>query len=237
MSLKLGMIHTIARLAEMYDDLCAELLPGVERFHIADEGLLQMLLAAKRVTPAIYRRFVDDALCAESVGADLILLTCSSISPSVDVARPLISVPLMKIDEPMADRAITLGRRIGVVATADTTLKPTTELIAARGAAAGAGIEIEAALCVGAHRLMLAGDMAAHDDIVLGYLRQMMETQDVIVLAQGSMARVAELIPERERKAPILSSPRLGIQRAKEILDEMRATRSGEAGQNDDHHR
>ena len=223
MSPKLGMIHTIARLAPMYDDLCAELLPAVERFHIADEGLLQMLLAVKGLTPAIYRRFVDDARCAEAVGADLILLTCSSISPAVDVARPLIRVPLMKIDEPMADRAIAIGRRIGVVATADTTLGPTTDLIRARAAAAGAEVEIVAELCAGAHRLMLAGDMAAHDEIVLGYLRRMLETQDVVVLAQGSMARVADLIPAGERRVPILSSPRIGIERVGEMFRKMAA--------------
>jgi hypothetical protein len=33
------------------------------------------------------------------------------------------------------------------------------------------------------------------------------------------MARVADQIPAAERKVPILSSPRLGVQRLKEVMD------------------
>ena len=34
---------------------------------------------------------------------------------------------------------------------------------------------------------------------------------DVVVLAQASMARVLEIIPEEEREVPILSSPHLAL--------------------------
>jgi aspartate/glutamate racemase len=218
MSPKLAIIHTIARLVPLYEELCQELMPTVARFHIADESLLEMLLAAHALTPAIYQRFADDAVSAERAGADVILLTCSSISPCVDPARSMVAVPLLKIDEPMADRAVALGTRIGVVATADTTLKPTSDLVRASARAAHKDVVVETVLCEGAHKLMLAGDMARHDEIVLRYLRQAMERYDVIVLAQGSMARVAELIPAGERKAPILSSPRLGMERTRDVI-------------------
>ncbi len=48
-----------------------------------------------------------------------------------------------------------------------------------------------------------------------------MESVDIVVLAQASMARVADQVPEAERKTPILLSPRLGVQRFKEVLDSL----------------
>jgi hypothetical protein len=41
---------------------------------------------------------------------------------------------------------------------------------------------------------------------------------EVIVLAQASMARVVDTLGDEERATPILSSPRLGIERMREIL-------------------
>ena len=220
---KLAMVHTVARLTPVYDQLSLELMPEVERIHIADEILLQMVLAAGGVTPAICRRFTEDAAWAEQVGAQVVLLTCSSISPAVDVAQPLVGVPLLKIDQPMADKAVNLGRRIGVVATATVTLKPTSELIATRARVAGKQVQVETVFCEGAHQLMLAGHMDRHDELVLGYLRRAMQNYDVVVLAQGSMARVAEQIPEAERRVPILSSPRLGMEYARDVIMQLPA--------------
>jgi hypothetical protein len=36
---------------------------------------------------------------------------------------------------------------------------------------------------------------------------------DVVLLAQASMARVVDSIPESERRVPVLTSPRLGVER------------------------
>ena len=38
------------------------------------------------------------------------------------------------------------------------------------------------------------------------------------VLAQASMARVAELMSDEEKVVPILSSPRLGVERLRSVL-------------------
>jgi hypothetical protein len=45
-----------------------------------------------------------------------------------------------------------------------------------------------------------------------------MDKVDVVVLAQASMARVADAIPSDEKKVPILASPRLGVAAAKEVM-------------------
>ena len=44
--------------------------------------------------------------------------TCSSIGPAATAAHELFEFPLVLVDEPMAEEAVRLGRRIGVAATA-----------------------------------------------------------------------------------------------------------------------
>ena len=217
----LAMIHTVAGLVPTFERLCDEMMPGVERFNIVDEGVLRMLLAADGLTPAVTRRVSDDVIHAEAAGAHVILVTCSSISPCVDVAQKMVSAPVLKIDEPMVDEAISIGTRIGVAATARATLQPTSEQIRARSQMAGQRTEIHPVLCEGAFQALLSGDVARHDQIVTEHLYRMMQANDVVVLAQASMARVAEMIPESDRRTPILSSPRLGVERARDVISQL----------------
>jgi hypothetical protein len=42
----------------------------------------------------------------------------------------------------------------------------------------------------------------------------------VVLLAQGSMSRLADTIPPEEKIVPILSSPRLALERVRDLLDE-----------------
>jgi len=60
--------------------------------------------------------------------------------------------------------------------------------------------------------------MAEHDRLVTQGLAALIEKVDVVVLAQASMARVIQQIPPEQLKVPVLSSPRLGLQQAQQIL-------------------
>jgi methionine synthase II (cobalamin-independent) len=116
-------------------------------------------------------------------------------------------VPVLRIDQPMADEAVRLGSRIGVVATLSTTLEPTADLVRRRASAAGKDVEVVTHLCEGA----FGSDR--HDELVRDGIAAAAADSDVVVLAQASMARVAG-----ETAVPVLSSPRLGMQRVAELL-------------------
>jgi len=223
MTKKLVYIHTVASLVGPFNDLSKELLPGVDVYHIADELLLKIVLAQGGLSPFIFQRVADHVIAAERIGAAAVQCTCSSISPCVDASRPLVGLPVLKIDEPMVDFAIRMGKgavhRVGVAATVPTTLKPTTDLVRARAAALGANVQVDSVLCEGAFALLQSGDAAAHDQVVINALRGLMQRSDVVILAQASMARVAALIPAEEQIAPVLSSPRLAVQRLSEVLN------------------
>jgi len=221
MNKKLGFIHTVPSLVGLFADLSKELLPGnVEVFHIADELLLKVVLAQGGLSPFIFRRVAEHVIAAEEGGASVIQLTCSSISPCADAARPLVGVPVLKIDEPMVDRALSIGDRIGIAATAPTTLKPTTELVYARAELQGKQVKVQSVLCEGAYKALFSGDPETHDRIVRQYLKDLMAHNDVVILAQASMARVAGTIPAEEQTAPVLSSPRLAMEHARSVIEQ-----------------
>jgi Asp/Glu/hydantoin racemase len=221
MTKKLAFIHTVPSLVSLFGDLSKELLPAdVEVFHIADELLLKVVLAQGGLSPFIFRRVAEHVTAAEEGGASVVQLTCSSISPCAEAARPLVSIPVLKIDEPMVDRALSLGERIGIAATAPTTLKPTTELVYTRAGLQGKQVKVESVLCEGAYKALFSGDTETHDRIVRQYLKDLMAKNDVVILAQASMARVANTIPAEEQVVPILSSPRLAMERARSVLEQ-----------------
>jgi Asp/Glu/hydantoin racemase len=112
-----------------------------------------------------------------------------------------------------------MGRKIGVIATLPTTLEPTSALIKARAAAQGREVEIVQQLCQGAFEAVAAGDTETHDRLVTAGLKELMPKVEVVVLAQASMARVVDALPAAEKTVPILSSPQLGVEAAKKMME------------------
>ena len=71
-----------------------------------------------------------------------------------------------------------------------------------------------------------AGDGDRHDTLVSAALRDLAASVDVIVLAQASMARAvggAESLTVDGRTVPILTSPRLGIERLRDVVSSAQA--------------
>ena len=214
----LGLIHTSATLVPVFADLCNKYLPGVKTFNIVDDSLIKNTIACGELTPATSRRVVNYAGSAQEAGADFILFTCSSIGPAVEMAASLTKVPVLRVDQPMADKAVQMGGKIGVIATLSTTLEPTTDLVKRRAAAAGKKIEIVSRLCEGAFDALMSGDAATHDKLVADALKDLSKEVDVIVLAQASMARVVDSLDNSEKSVPVLASPALAIQHLVSVL-------------------
>jgi Asp/Glu/hydantoin racemase len=214
----LGLIHTSATLVPVFQQLCSQYLPQVKVFNIVDDSLIKNVISCGELTPTNARRVVNYVGSAEVAGADFILVTCSSIGAAVEAAAALTGVPVLRVDQPMADKAVEAGKRIGVIATLSTTLQPTSDLVKRRAAAAGKTIELETVLCEGAFDALMSGDTATHDAKVGNALKDLSSKVDVIVLAQASMARVADNMTEADKKVPILASPGIAIQHIASIL-------------------
>lgn len=214
----LALIHTSPTLAPVFSAICVRELPDAHVFHMVDESLIQETVRAGSLQKSTIRRLVSQIASAEAAGADAVLVTCSSIGPGVRLAQQLFDIPVLRIDDAMAEAAVRQARAIGVLATLRTTLDPTTALLREKAAEAGRDVELVECLCEGAFSAVLTGDTATHDRMVQRALTEDLKGVDVIVLAQASMARVVATLTPGTLQAPVLSSPELAVQRARQAL-------------------
>ncbi|ABK19251.1 aspartate/glutamate racemase family protein [Syntrophobacter fumaroxidans] len=213
----IAFLHTVPFLVEPFSSLVAENLSGVACFHVVDEGILREVFRDGVLAPKVLRRILEHSVLAAQAGAELIVFTCSSTSPAVDCIRPLTDVPILKVDEPMAETAVRLGSKIGVVATVRTTLEPSAALVKSEAERQGKTVEVDARLEAEAFQARLSGNVSEHDRIIRQACADLAARNDVVVLAQASMAHLAESL-QSELKRPVLSSPPLCMEALKKLV-------------------
>jgi Asp/Glu/hydantoin racemase len=214
----LGLVHNSPMLAGVFNEIAARVMPDVRILHFVDESTIKNTIAAGHLQKATMRQVIRLVGSTFDAGCDVAMVTCSSIGRAVEMAAELYDQPVLRVDRAMAEQAVASATRIGVVATLSTTLDPTADLVRRVAAEQGKDIELVAHLCQGAFDAVMAGDGATHDRIVGEALTNALADVDAIVLAQASMARVVASLPEGAVKAPVLSSPELGMLRAAEVL-------------------
>lgn len=214
---RLALLHTAPPVVNMFDRFMRERFPQVDFFHMLDQSLIQDLLRGGGLCPAIVRRIAGHVGAAVDAGADFVLFTCSSTSPAVDIVRKLVDVPIMKIDDPLAAKAVTLGPRIGLMCTAASTAGPSEALIRQRAAETGKTVQVEAVVEGEAFKAVIAGDRDRHDAIVKDAATKLAARSDVVVLAQATMAH---LQPELDAAlaVPVLASPELCLAALAEVI-------------------
>lgn len=213
----LGFVHTSATLVPLFQQLSNEFIKGAETFNIVDDSLIKDVIKKGKLTSNTAARVVSHVQAAEAAGADVILVTCSSIGRAIETAATLSTVPVVRVDQAMADQAVQTGNRIGVIATLPTTLEPTTDLVKRRAELVGKSPSITSKLCEGAFEALMSGDAAKHDEMVATALKELMKEVDVIVLAQASMARVVDGLSADEKIIPILASPAIAMKKLAEL--------------------
>jgi Asp/Glu/hydantoin racemase len=210
-------VYTGQGLCDPLKAVFKDLLPDVRLINLIDDSLIADVNRAGRITPAVYGRLLNYYQIAEGMGADVIFNTCSSVGEVADEAQRFIGVPIVKIDDAMAARAAVSYDRIAVLATLPSTLEPTMRLIRRHAEAAGRSVEMISGLAEGAFDALVSGWPEEHDRILLETAKRAAGEADVLVLAQGSMARMEKQLAGLIGK-PVLSSPRLGVLRVKETL-------------------
>jgi Asp/Glu/hydantoin racemase len=215
---QLALIHTVTALVPVFAELTQRLLPGWETFNLVDESLLRNTIRSGVLEPVTSRRLAGHVWSAVDAGAEAVMVTCSSLGPAVDATVPLCPVRLFRVDEAMADAALAVGPRIGVLATLTTTLEPTRDLIARRARQQHKDIALSHAVCAGAFEHLQKGERDRHDEAIVAELGRMAPVVDVVVLAQASMARVVDALPPGAVGVPVLSSPRLAVERLSQDL-------------------
>ena len=210
-------IHTTTAMVEPTKQLFAKHFPDVRLVHIADNQLIQEVIKEGKVTAEVEKRLISYYRAAIAVGTDVIFNTCSSVGEVVIKAKELIDIPLIKIDDAMAEKAVNNYAKIGVLATLPSTLNPTVRLLQHFAQKQGKTIHIEEGLAKGVFQAMVNGDKATHDQKIMRVAKIMVDKVDCIVLAQGSMARMDKDLADKTGLS-VLSSPELGVLQLKELI-------------------
>ena len=201
----IGLIHSTRLVVDPVHRVVASQCPDVEIIHIVDEGILKVLFGLGEINERItgwLGRLVDSAV---GTGADMAVLSCSSLSPAVNDVREKVSIPFLKIDEPMAEQAVRTSDRIGLVATNHTTPKPSTMLIEEVAQRFGKKVTVVPRVQADAFLKLNDGDIDGHDNVVVQAVEELLQETDVVLLAQISIARVKDKMDEKT-KARVYSS-------------------------------
>jgi len=215
---KVGIIHTFLYSVEDLKALFAEILPEVEMVNIIDDSLLKEVLANGSPTPAVIKRICNYAQELEALGCDAILNQCSSVGEVSEIAQKLISIPYVKVDAPMATEAVLTGKRVGVVATAHSTLGPSARLVETIAKEMGKDTVVNRCFAEGAYdALLIEGDKPKHDRILMETIDKAVADNDVVCLAQGSMFTLVEKC--KDKAVPVIHSFRSGVQQFRSLLE------------------
>ena len=213
---KITIVHTSLVSHAHLNKLFADIIPEAKIHNIVDDSLLAEVSENGGITPNIVNRMCKYFQSAEAIGSDLIFSQCSSVGEAAKIAAKTVSVPLLRIDEAMNEEAVQLGKKIAVVATVASTVKPSCDVVREKAEAAGKDCEIIPYLVDGAMWALINEGQEKHNQLVKGTVLKAAEECDVVILAQGSMVA---LLPElTDISKPVFSSPELAVKKARKLL-------------------
>lgn len=211
------LIHTVQSVATAFGNTLQEYLDEEVKVHnLWDDFLANNPNEVGEFTIENRNRLFNDIKTAELTGADVIAVTCSTLTPVVKMIRPFVKVPLIAIDDAMAKKAVTFGSNIMILATAESTLQPTQDKLEEEAELLGIQLDIQRMAVMEAFKALKAMDMERHDAILKETAKQL-AGYDCIVLAQASMAHLEEEI-SHITGCTVLSSPKLCMQQIQETL-------------------
>ena len=213
----IGLLHTVPSVLATFEGRLRTAIPDQElMIHNTMDSFLASDANIHGFTQENLNRLYYILKALELEHADLIVVTCSTLTPSVERIRPFISTPLVAIDDAMAEKAVRQGEKITILATAYSTIGPTSTKLRNEAAKIGNSLELEDIVCEEAYTAIKKLDQKTHDDL-LKEIALSIKEKDAIVLAQASMAHL-ELEIRQITGIPTFSSPDSCIARVKEIL-------------------
>lgn len=168
-----------------------------EAYHILDEGLLKAKAAAGGINSDIVSSLERLVQNAASLGAERAVVTCSSLSPAVDMLSTEVKISVLPIDYPLYLRALQEASKALVILTNPTSEEPSRLMAAKSRDRVPGAAEPDFHLLEDAFHCLDAGDAQGHDRAVLTAIEKLESRYDVILLAQISIDRVKRMCSKR----------------------------------------
>lgn len=213
-----AIVHATRNAIGPINEVFGARLQDAEVLNFLDEAMLVFAWRECVTAPVVLERMESIFLSAEKAGADLIVTSCSSLSPAVDMVRGKIRVPVLRNEVPLAEEAISRFRKVGVVATTRTAIDSFRQLLATTASAPDGVPRAVYRFCEGAFDALSANDSDTHDRMVVEEVcRLSRQKLDAILLPQVSVSRVVKKLPDG-LPVPVLSSVYVSVGRVAEII-------------------
>ena len=211
--MRIALIHALRHSAAPVEDAFARLWPEARLMTLMDDSLSSDVARDGALTEAMFGRFMTLSRYAAGTGADAILFTCSAFGPCIEAARDALApLPVLRPNEAMVEEAVSLGRRVGLLAS----FAPSLGTLPAEFRAARPGIEVVTALADGALQALDAGDGPGHDRLVAEAAGGLVDC-DVIALGQFSLSRAAAAVAEATGRR-VLTTPDSAVRKLRRVL-------------------
>ena len=209
-AMRVGCLHTAYSNIAIFDAAALELgTVAVHLRHTVRSDLLEAAEKAGYLTADIETQ-TKAALLDLCQDNDVVILTCSTLGPSVDDLSTLTTTPVIRVDEALAQKAVGLGGRVVALCAVETTIEPTSELFLKASRDTTSTVKIQ--WVPHAWALFKAGNTRAYLEMIAQAANDAYrEGAEVVALAQASMAQAAKLVTDHQ---PPLTSPICGLQAA-----------------------
>jgi len=213
---RIALIHTTPLVQAPVEKALAPFREEYDFFQMLDEAVLFRMMKDGN-TPELTVPWLQD-LTEKCVRGDAtgIIVTCSSLSPSVLDVQPHCPVPVVRIDEMVYRSVLSRFERPVILMTNPTNETPASLLAGEMVKKLTLRTSVPLRVCPGAFEALQRGERDAHDEAVIGYVAELLREHDAVIFSQISMARVRELLPEDQQKKVHLS-----LDYMKEILDDI----------------
>lgn len=216
---KIAIVYTsLGGLIQTMKKEFAQAMPGCSLVNIADDSLIQEVMEQGAVTEGVRERMMHYFRAAAQCKPKVIVSACSSVGEIAEEADRLLDIPVVRIDHAMIERAVQEGKRIGVLASLGTTMDPTVSYIRRLAAGWGREVQVIGKVAEGAYQANARGETAVHDALITQAAKEIQPEADVIILAQGSMARLEEEL-RGQTGLPVYSSPKLCAKEVKRMCE------------------
>jgi hypothetical protein len=208
--MRIALIHALKHSVAPIEAAFAQTWPEARLMNLLDDSLSADLARDGKLNAAMTDRFLALGDYAAATGADAIQFTCSAFGPCIEaVARAHAPMPVLKPNEAMIERAVTMGQKIGLLSTFPPTLVSMPPEFPV-------SVQIVPKLAEGALAALDRGDRAAHDRLIVEASKDLRDC-DVIALAQFSIASTAPMVAEVTGR-PVVTTPDSAVEKLMRLL-------------------
>ena len=211
------LLHATPVAMEPVQQAMARLWPEAEAVNLLDDGLtIDRAKEEEDLSEELIGRFVDFGRYAHAIGADGILVTCSAFGPAIDRMIEELPVPVVKPNEAMFRAAMSVGERIGMLATFAPSVATMEDEFETFASQLGLPSTLETFVVPKAIDLLRKGDVAEHNRLV-GEAAPNMAQYDALMLAHFSTSRAADAVCNKV-KIPVFTAPDAAVARMQTLV-------------------